>query len=58
MRRWRNWQTRRLQVPVVVKIVWVQVPFSAFLFYVPSEVAQTAFSLQSAWKEKLILVRK
>ena len=26
---WRNWQTRRLQVPVVVNIVWVQVPLPA-----------------------------
>ena len=29
---WRNWQTRRLQVPVVVKIVWVQVPSPASFF--------------------------
>ncbi len=29
MQEWRNWQTRRLQVPVVVKTVWVQVPSPA-----------------------------
>ena len=29
---WRNWQTRRLQVPVVVYTVWVQVPSPASFF--------------------------
>ena len=28
MRTWRNWQTRRFQVPVV-NTVWVQIPSSA-----------------------------
>ena len=32
MQEWRNWQTRRLQVPVVVKTVWVQVPSPASFF--------------------------
>ena len=29
MRMWRNRQTRRIQVPVVVNTLWVQVPSSA-----------------------------
>ena len=51
MRKWRNWQTRRLQVPVVAHRAGSEVPPSALFF-----VLQDLFLAALGYKEKKLAV--
>ena len=39
-RMWRNWQTRRLQVPVSLTLVEVRILSSAFIILIPIEISR------------------